>query len=319
MHAADPEDMNVLIAGQVTPTNVALYDACSGGDVRTRLLPPDIAARRADVDDVVLARLDVLPTLDGIEQGLDALEALSERGVRVLNTSTFLSIAHDKYATSVALAAAALPHPRTTRAEPGKAPDLDFDPPYVVKPRFGSWGQSLYRCETGRALRRTLERLRGWRWFERGGAVVQEYVPNDGVDLRVIVAGGKVIGAIKRRAAPGEWRTNVSLGASRTRAVPDLAAQALAVSAAAAVDGDLIGVDLAPTQDGVAILEIDGCPDFTPDYVAPSRDVYTEAMLNLLEWANHGEGNGGRKKTFERSAALRYRTVAGARPSWEAR
>ena len=197
------EMTNVLIAGQYTPTNIALHDACSGGGVRTRLLPPDIAARRADVDDVVLARLDVLPTLDGMEQGLDALQALTERGVRVLNTPAFLSIAHDKLATSVALDTAGLPHPRTCRAEGGKTPGLDFGPPYVVKPRFGSWGQSVYLCETERALRRTLGQLRGWRWFERGGAVVQEYVPNDGIDFRLIVAGGKVTGAIKRRAAPG--------------------------------------------------------------------------------------------------------------------
>jgi RimK family alpha-L-glutamate ligase len=308
---ADLETTNVLIAGEVTPTNVALHDACSGGGIRTRLLPPDIAARRADVDDIVLSRLDVLPTLDGIEQGLDALEALTARGVRVLNTPTFLSIAHDKLATSVALRSAGLPHPRTTGAGHGNAPDLDFEPPYVVKPRFGSWGQSLYLCETGHALRRTLRRLSGWRWFEHGGAVVQEYVPNDGVDLRVIVAGGKVIGGITRRGAPGEWRTNVSLGGSRMRAVPSLQAQALAVRAAAAVDGDLIGVDLMPTRDGFAILEIDGCPDFTSDYVSPRRDVYADAMRDLLEWADH-RAHDVELDMSDSSGAWSDRTAAGA-------
>ena len=51
----------------------------------TRLGPGDIA----------LGRLDVLPSLDGVEPGLWALERLSALGVTVLNGRLMLA-AHDK-------------------------------------------------------------------------------------------------------------------------------------------------------------------------------------------------------------------------------
>jgi RimK family alpha-L-glutamate ligase len=270
-----------LIAGQITPMNVALHDACRDGGVPARLLPVDIAARRAEVDDVVLARIDVRPTLDGIEPGLDLLDELERRGVRVLNTAACLTATHDKLRTAETLTAARLPHPRTVPAASREhLPELDFGPPYVVKPRFGSWGQGVLMCESQRSLKRTLARLRGYGWFERGGAVVQQYVPNDGVDLRLVVAGGAVVGAIKRRAAPGEWRTNVALGARREPVHPPAAACALALTTAAALGGDLVGVDLLPTHDGGVVIEVNGAVDFTSAY-SLDEDVFEAASAAL--------------------------------------
>jgi RimK family alpha-L-glutamate ligase len=284
-HAGGMTDL--LIAGQITPVNVALHDACRRGGVPARLLPLDIAARRAGVDDAVLARVDVRPGLDGIEPGLELLADLERRGVRVLNTSACLTATHDKLRTAATLAAAGVPHPRTVPvAAREPLPDLDFAPPYVVKPRFGSWGQGVVLSGSRRSLERTLSRLHGLRWFERGGAVVQQYVPNDGVDLRLVVAGHAVVGAIMRRAAPGEWRTNITLGGSREPATPSLQSVALAMAAAAAVDGDLIGVDILPTPDGPVVLEINGCVDFTAEYGTPGRDVFVDAALSLADRAN---------------------------------
>lgn len=275
-----------LIAGQITPVNVALHDACRAGGVPARLLPLDTAARRAGVDDVVLARVDVRPTLDGIEPGLELLAELEARGVRVLNTAACLTATHDKLRTAEVLSAAGVPHPRTVSVVPrDDLPELDFGPPYVVKPRFGSWGQGVVLCDSQRSLKRALSRLRGCGWFERGGAVVQQFLPNDGVDLRLVVAGHAVVGAIKRRAAPGEWRTNIALGGSREPAAPNLQSVALAMAAAAAVEGDLIGVDVMPTPDGLAVLEVNGCVDFTPEYAPPGRDVYADAARSLLDRA----------------------------------
>ena len=76
----------------------------------------------------------------------------------------------------------------------------------------------------------------------RTGALVQELIPPCGRDLRVLVAGGRVVGAIQRVAAPGEWRTNVALGGHRV-AVSEPSADAceLALLAAEARDADLVG------------------------------------------------------------------------------
>lgn len=274
---------SLIIAGKLTPTNVALCEACDRIGVRSRLLPLETVAGRVASRDVVLGRVDVLPSLDGVEPGLDALRDLEGQGALILNRPYALMTAHDKLATARVLAAAGLPQPRTTHVDHGPRSDVDFDGPYVVKPRFGSWGEDVIRCDSRGRLRETLGELRGRSWFERGGALVQELIPNDGVDLRVVVASGVVVGAVNRVAAPGEWRTNVALGGRRRPVVPSSDACALAVAAAVVTGMDLAGVDLLPTQDGgYSILEVNACVDFTADYGFAGEDPFEAAIDALL-------------------------------------
>src|SRR5918996_361771 len=126
----------LVIAGRLSPANVALLRACRGLGVSAQLLPPDVAAARTTDGAAVLGRVDVLPSIDGIEPGLDDLRALARRGVIVLNGADSLRAAHDKRRTARLLEAAALPHPRTWPVSPG-GPLPDVDGPVVVKPRFG--------------------------------------------------------------------------------------------------------------------------------------------------------------------------------------
>ena len=149
--------------------------------------------------------------------------------------------------TAIRLAAAGVPHPRTAHVD-GSSLLPSLTPPYVVKPRFGSWGRDVYRCEDSLQLAACLASLAGRPWFERQGVLVQELIPPRGYDLRVIVAGGVVAGAIERVAGDGEWRTNISLGGWRRQTDPPEEARALAVEAAAALGGDLVGVDLLPDR-----------------------------------------------------------------------
>jgi len=110
------------------------------------------------------------------------------------------------------------------------------------------------------------ELLSGRPWF-RAGAVAQEFVPPRGYDLRLVVAGGRVVGAVRRVAAPGEWRTNVALGASRAATVPPAAAIELALAAAETAGLDLVGVDLLPDgRDGYVVVELNGAVDFNREY-----------------------------------------------------
>ncbi|HKC76851.1 MAG TPA: hypothetical protein VKB70_00535, partial [Gaiellaceae bacterium] len=100
-------------------------------------------------------------------------------------------------------------------------------------------------------------------------------------DLRLVVAGGRVVGAACRIARKGEWRTNAALGAQVEPVQPPPLARALALSAARAARTDLVGVDLLPTRNGFVILELNGAVDFRPVY-APLRDVYADAVSALL-------------------------------------
>jgi RimK family alpha-L-glutamate ligase len=250
--------------------------------MRSRLLPPELALRRVLPGELVLGRVDLEPSLNGPEPGLDALRELEAAGALVLNRAGALLRAHDKLATARALGAAGLPHPSTIHVLPGERPEPDFGPPYVVKPRFGSWGKGVERCESERALRRLVAKLGGCSWFGEQGVLVQELVPNGGVDLRLVVASGTVVGAVNRLAAPHEWRTNVALGGRRKRATPSLEAKALALAAAQAIGADLVGVDLLPGPGGYDVIELNGCVDFTDQYSLGMRNAFEDAVVSLV-------------------------------------
>jgi [lysine-biosynthesis-protein LysW]--L-2-aminoadipate ligase len=271
-----------IVATRASETNLALAEAAAALGVPATVMTPQQAAERLRPGDLALGRLDVLPSLDGVEPGLWQLRGLARRGIRVLNPAGALTAAHDKLATARRLRAAGLPHPRTAAlggAERGGRPAIE--PPLVLKPRFGSWGRAVVRCETADETSESAARLRRMAWFRRGGAVVQELVPPRGSDLRLVVAGGEVVGAVRRVAAAGEWRTNVALGATRIPASPPLAARVYAVAAAAAVAGDLVGVDLLPTGSGWTVLEVNGAVDFNGLY-APGGDVFEAAVSALV-------------------------------------
>jgi [lysine-biosynthesis-protein LysW]--L-2-aminoadipate ligase len=268
-----------IVTHHATQTNLGLAAAAPRG-IRSFVIPPEKSVQLEPCD-AALGRLDVRPTLDGIEPGLARLSLLEARGLPVLNPPVALRLAHDKLATAPALAAAALPHPRTTALfdDAGAVPPLRF--PFVVKPRYGSWGRDVIMCADQRAYDRALATLRTRPWFAATGAVAQKLVPPLGHDLRVVVAGGDVIGAIKRVAKPGEWRTNVALGATGVATEPSPAACELALAAAAAIGADLLGVDLLPVGPGrYVVLELNGAVDFAHEY-DPGGDIFASAMAAL--------------------------------------
>jgi len=271
-----------LVASRLTPTNDALLEALrvagvdavwlSAGELAGDVSPPGYT---------LLGRIDVQPGLDGVEPAVWDLRRAERRGTPVLNRSETLLAAHDKLTTALRLREAELPHPRTALIAGADEPSR-LRWPFVVKPRFGSWGRDVVLCERREDLRRCLAEFDRRPWFRRHGALVQELVPPLGHDLRLIVAGGRVVGGVRRRCAPGEWRTNVALGARREplAEIPP-AAGALAQAAAAALDADLVGVDLLPQADGsYVVLEVNGAADFTRDYDL-SGDVFAAAAARL--------------------------------------
>jgi RimK family alpha-L-glutamate ligase len=259
-----------VVAHRVTPTNTRLGAVVSPAQAIARLRPGDIA----------VGRLDVLPTLDGVEPGLWALERLAASGVTVLNGRRTLVAAHDKLMTAAALFEARVPHPRTVHVASWK-PLPELEPPIVFKPRFGSWGEDVIRCDDDESIERALRELDERPWFHATGAVAQKLVAPRGYDLRLVVAAGRVVGAVRRVAAPGEWRTNVALGARREPVVPPPAACEVALHAARAVEGALVGIDLLPADLGTwVVLEVNGAVDFNSTYTL-GDDVFLDAVAAL--------------------------------------
>jgi [lysine-biosynthesis-protein LysW]--L-2-aminoadipate ligase len=270
-----------LIACRPTPTNEALA-AAAPAEGRWEPMTPHEALERLRPGDVALGRLDVLPTLDGMDDGLWALGTLAARGVVVLNEPAALMAAHDKLLTARLLRRHDIPHPHTWHVRNGR-PAPRWPRPVVLKPRFGSWGLEVHRCDDPGALDAALAGVRNSGWYQRQGALVQELVPPQGYDLRVLVAGERVVGSAFRVAAPREWRTNVSLGGvRRSVSEPPREAAALAVEAARATGAALVGVDLLPDgRGGWLVVELNGAVEFTHDY-APRHDVFAETAAALV-------------------------------------
>jgi len=293
-----PTSTRVAVIGtDASGTNVEIVSEWRALGIDAVLVDSAAAAARLRPSDVVLGRLDIRPTMESVEPGLLELLLLERRGYRVLNPAFALAAAHDKLLTARLLTRAALPHPRTEHLHRRNAP-ARLRPPLVLKPRLGSWGLDVFRCDTWAEFRRCLDDIRARPWFRRQGVLVQELVPPVGHDLRLLVAGGRLVGAVRRVAGPGEWRTNVSLGGTRYPIVPPPAACALAIAAAAAVHADLVSVDLLPSGDGFTVIELNGAADFNATYSLPGRDVFRAAAAALR---------------------LRPRSPAGGRPTPDSR
>ena len=89
---------------------------------------------------------------------------------------------------------------------------------------------------------------------------------------------------MRRVAAPGEWRTNVALGAVRESVDPTADACELAIRATHAIEADLVGVDLLPTPNGGhVVVELNGAVEFTEQYSLLGANVFERALAALLD------------------------------------
>lgn len=235
-----------------------------------------------DAADAVLARIIPSGSLEQIIYRVDALHWLEERGVRVVNTPRCIERCVDKFYTSALLQEAGLPTPETVVCE---RPDAAMEAvramgDVVIKPIFGSMGLGMVRVsdpDTAHRVVRALDAVRAVYY-------VQRVVEHGGRDVRAFVVGGRVLGAIERRAPEGAWRTNVSLGGvPRAFDLPP-AWEALALGAARAVGADYAGVDLLPAPDGTTyVLEVNGIPGWEGLQAATGLDVAGAIVDQLVD------------------------------------
>lgn len=229
----------------------------------------------------VLARIIPSGSLEQLIYRVDALHWIEERGVPVLNSPRAIERCVDKFYTTALLQEAGLPTPRTVvceRAEDAMAAVRAMGD-VVIKPIFGSMGHGMTRVsdpDVAFRVVRALEQIRSVFY-------VQQTVDHGGRDIRAFVVGGRVLGAIERRAVHGDWRTNVARGAEARPFTLPPAWSEMAVRAAAAVEADYAGVDLLPAPDGSAyVLEVNGIPGWQGLQEATGIDVAT-AVVERLE------------------------------------
>jgi len=204
---------------------------------------------------------------------LAVLAALEASGVPTLNRPAPIRRGRDHWRTTLALAAAGLPHPETVAgSEPetlaaAAAALVGF--PCVVKQRRSRMGVGVIRCACRAELEAVLDTL--WRLGEE--VVVQRFCPPGGVTRRVLVLDGEVLGATEHRAGPGEFRANAARGATVAPVALGVAEADLAVAAAAVVGLDFVGVDLLLDGDRWVVGEVNPTPGWKHFAAATGLDV----------------------------------------------
>lgn len=279
----------VLAAEKLTSTDEQLLAALHRRGVVADVVLSAEVPDRVEARDTVLGRVALLPTLDGVQGCVWALRRLENRSVRILNPASALLATHDKLMTALRLARAGIAHPRTAHVDHGDVSLPELSAPLVVKPRFGSGGADVARCDDRATLRETLEQLSAKRWFRRQGALVQELVGSrHGRDTRLLVCRGDVVGAVSREA-PSGWRADVS-DARITPVDPTVEQQTLAIEAAAAFGADLVAVELLATDDGPVVLELDAAAEFDARYGLHGQDVFDEIAGRLIDGGHAATG-----------------------------
>lgn len=246
------------------------------------------SGRAAILDaDAVLARIIPTGSLEQIIFRVDALHWVEERGVPVMNSPRAIERCVDKFYTTALLREAGLRVPETVVCEDAEAAlaAVRTFGDAIVKPIFGSLGHGMVRVTDPDVALRVVEPL------AQVGSVfyVQRTIDHGGRDIRVFVVGGRVIGAIERRAPPGQWRTNVARGGlARAIDLPP-AWERMALCAAAAVGADYAGVDLLPSRDGdVFVLEVNGIPGWKGLQQATGIDVASTIVDHLIDRVRAG-------------------------------
>lgn len=227
----------------------------SVGDEGLRFGPAAVAA----ADAIVVRGMPGVATgtadrLESVVFRMDVLGCLETEGMPVVNRPRALEIAIDKYLSLAALARAGLRVPRTVvvqDAEAARAAFAALGSSCVAKPIFGSRGRGIALVSTATAAATAVS--------AGGLGYLQEFLPHAGWDVRVLVIGDQTF-AMRRIAAAGEWRTNISLGGRPEAFAPPTGWLELARRAAAAVGADVAGVDILPTDDGPVVLEVNAVP-----------------------------------------------------------
>jgi RimK family alpha-L-glutamate ligase len=233
-----------------------------------------------DACDVVIVRGIPRGSLEQIVFRVDVLHALAAVGVRPVNGALAIEHTIDKFLASALLAAAGVPTPRTVaceRAEDALAAFDDLGGDVIVKPLFGSMGFGMARVEDRDVAQRVFRALE----IERAVYYLQETVPHDGVDVRALVVGDRVVAAIERVGA--DWRANLARGAEARPVALDEDRAAMCVRAARVLGADYAGVDVLRGADGRDyVLEVNGIPGWRGVEDATGVDV-AAALVEHLE------------------------------------
>lgn len=232
--------------------------------------------------DAVIPRIGASVTF----YGTSVVRQFEMMGTYSVNESVAISRSRDKLRSLQLLSRKGIGMPRTGFANhPDKIDDLIKNvggAPVVIKLLEGTQGIGVVLAETSKTAEAIIEAFMGL----NANILVQEYIKEaGGADIRCLVVGGKVIAAMKRQAAPGEFRSNLHRGgsASIVRLSPE--ERKTAVDAAKTMGLGMAGVDILRSNHGPVVMEVNSSPGLEGIEKATGKDVATMVIEHITKYA----------------------------------
>jgi ribosomal protein S6--L-glutamate ligase len=233
---------------------------------------PSIHYKGAELEDfdAVIPRVGASITF----YGAAVVRQFEMMGVFSVNESVAITRARDKLRSLQLLARKGMGLPVTGFAHsPDDIPDLiDMvgGAPLVIKLLEGTQGIGVVLAETKQAAKSVIEAFMGL----NVNIMVQEFIREaGGADIRCLVVGEKVVAAMKRQGAPGEFRSNLHRGGTAQVVKITSAERRTAIGAARAMGLNVSGVDILRSNHGPLVLEVNSSPGLGGIEQATGKDV----------------------------------------------
>ncbi len=254
----------------------------------------NIASRRQEIFyngeklphyDAVIPRIGASVTF----YGLAVLRQFETMGVWPLNESVAIGRSRDKLRSMQLMAREGIGLPVTTFAHDPKQTDavvkLAGGAPLVVKLLEGTQGIGVVLADTDRSVRSVIEAFRG----AGVNIMVQEFIKEaGGTDIRALVVGGKVIAAMQRKGAEGDFRSNLHRGGSAKSIKISPEERATAIRAARIMGLNVCGVDMLRSNHGPVVMEVNSSPGLEGVENATGIDVAGKIIEFLEKTAKPG-------------------------------
>jgi len=220
--------------------------------------------------DAVIPRIGASVTF----YGTAVLRQFEMMGVYPLNESVAISRSRDKLRSLQLLARKGVGLPVTGFAhKPDDIQDLIKmvgGAPLVIKLLEGTQGIGVVLAETKKAAESVIEAFMGL----QANILVQEYIKEaGGADIRCFVVGDKVVAAMKRQSAEGEFRSNLHRGGSASIIKITPKERSTAVRAAKTMGLSVAGVDLLRSTRGPLVMEVNSSPGLEGIETSTGKDV----------------------------------------------
>ena len=221
--------------------------------------------------------------------GTAVLRQFEMMGVTPLNESVAVTRSRDKLRSLQLLSRKGIGMPLTGYAsKPDDIKDvikMVGGAPLVIKLLQGTQGIGVVLAETQKAAESVIEGFMG----VKADILVQEFIKEaGGSDIRCLVIDGKVVAAMKRQGAPGEFRSNLHRGGSSALIKITPEERSTAVRAARIMGLNVAGVDLLRSNHGPVVMEVNSSPGLEGIEGATGKDV-AGMMINYLEKLKPGK------------------------------